>query len=150
MFYSKVDVAEKYNYLDDRFLAAYKWLKEQDLNSLAAGSYPIIGEDVVANVQEYDTLPVSEKKFETHDLYFDIQYLVRGVELFGICKRKGLKEKSSNLKKDVVFYETPKNYGYVILNEGDLMVVAPEDAHMPGCAAETSMSVKKVVIKVKI
>jgi YhcH/YjgK/YiaL family protein len=150
MFYSNANVAEKYNYLDEKFLAAYKWLKEQDLNALSAGKYPILGEDVVANVQEYETLPVTEKKFETHDLYFDIQYLVKGVELFGICKRDGLKEKSSNPEKDVVFYETPKNYGYVILNEGDLVVVAPEDAHMPGCAVEDSIPVKKVVIKVKI
>lgn len=73
MFYSNVNVAEKYNYLDEKFLAAYKWLKEQDLNALEAGKYPITGDDVVANVQEYETLPVAEKKFETHNLHFDVQ-----------------------------------------------------------------------------
>ena len=85
MFCSDIKIADKYNYLEDKFLSAYKWLKEQDLKSLDVGSYPIINDEVVANVQEYSTLPVEEKRFETHDLYFDVQYLVEGVELFGVC-----------------------------------------------------------------
>ena len=150
MFYTEISLAEKYNYLEDKFLAAYKWLKEQDLKTLGVGKYPILGENIVANVQEYNTLPVEEKKFETHDLYFDVQCLVDGIELFGICKRDGLKENIFNPDKDVRFYDMPKNYGYVILNPGDFIVVAPEDAHMPGCSVEESVPVKKVVIKVKI
>ena len=51
MFYSEVKLAEKYNYLEDKFLAAYKWLKEHDLKTLVTGKYPILGETVVANVQ---------------------------------------------------------------------------------------------------
>ena len=85
MFYSEIKIAEKYNYLEEKFSVAYKWLKEQDLKTLPAGKYPILGDIVVANIQEYTTLPVEEKRFETHDLYFDIQYLVEGIELFGIC-----------------------------------------------------------------
>jgi len=150
MFCSDIKVADKYNYLEDKFLSAYKWLKEQDLKSLDVGSYPIINDEVVANVQEYSTLPVEEKRFETHDLFFDVQYLVEGIELFGVCKREGLVEKSSNPEKDVKFYDMPKEYGYVILNPGDFIVVAPEDAHMPGCCVDSPIQVKKVVIKVKI
>ena len=44
----------------------------------------------------------------------------------------------------------PKEYGYVILNPGDFIVIAPEDAHMPGCCVDSPIQVKKVVIKVKI
>ena len=150
MFYSEIKIAEKYNHLEEKFSVAYKWLKEKDLKTLPAGKYPILGDIVVANIQEYTTLPVEEKRFETHDLYFDIQYLVEGIELFGICKREGLNENSFNPEKDVRFYDMPKNYGYIILNPGDFIVVAPEDAHMPGCRVEDSIPVKKVVIKVKI
>jgi len=53
-------------------------------------------------------------------------------------------------EKDVVFYDKPEVYGHVILYPGDFIVVAPEDAHMPGCRVEDSIPVKKVVIKVKI
>ncbi len=40
--------------------------------------------------------------------------------------------------------------GGVVLNEGDMIVVEPEEAHKPKCAAGTPCKVKKVVIKVKI
>ena len=34
MFFSDIKIADKYDYLEDKFLSAYKWLKEQDLKSL--------------------------------------------------------------------------------------------------------------------
>lgn len=37
MFYSEIKIAEKYNYLEEKFSVAYKWLKEQDLKTLPAG-----------------------------------------------------------------------------------------------------------------
>jgi YhcH/YjgK/YiaL family protein len=50
----------------------------------------------------------------------------------------------------VVFYSDPDLYGQVLLREGDLIVVAPEDAHKPRCAAGAPAPVQKVVVKVKI
>ena len=149
MFFSDIETVEKYNYLNERFVAAYKWLRENDLENLAVGKYSIIGEDVVANIQEYTTVPKEEKKFEAHDIFFDIQYLIKGVELFGICNRKELKEVERRSENDIIFYENPKAFGYVILKPKDMIVVAPEDAHLPGCTLETSTKVKKVVIKVR-
>ena len=59
MFFSNVSIAEKYNYLEEKFTCAYKWLAETDIQSLAVGSYPIMGDTVVANVQEYTTFPAA-------------------------------------------------------------------------------------------
>ena len=41
MFFSPLSLATKYNYLDDKFTAAYKWLQETDLDNTPVGSYPI-------------------------------------------------------------------------------------------------------------
>ena len=49
-----------------------------------------------------------------------------------------------------VVLEDPDLFGEVLLREGDLIVVAPEDAHKPRCAAGEPAPVKKVVVKVKI
>lgn len=57
MFFSNISIAEKYNYLEEKFTCAYKWLAETDINALPAGSYPIMGDTVVANIQEYTTIP---------------------------------------------------------------------------------------------
>lgn len=149
MFFSPVSLATKYNYLEEKFLAAYKWLAETDLDNTAAGSYPIC-EGVTANVQEYTTFPAAEGSFETHDLFFDIQYIISGKEQFGVCKRDGLVLKQDNPDNDVKFYEEPEMSGTVLLLPGDLIVVTPEDAHKPRCAAGAPEFVRKVVVKVKV
>ena len=105
---------------------------------------------MTANVQEYTTFPAAEGSFETHDLFFDIQYIISGKEQFGVCKRDGLVLKQDNPDNDVKFYEEPEMSGTVLLLPGDLIVVAPEDAHKPRCAAGAPEFVRKVVVKVKV
>lgn len=150
MLFSNISVAEKYDYLEDKFRAAYEWLKETDIRSLPAGSYPVKENIVVANVQEYTTFPADQGSFETHEKYFDIQYMVSGRERFGVCKRDGLKVKERIEENDVIFYEEPELSGSILLEEGDLIVVAPEDAHKPRCAAGELCQVKKVVVKIAL
>ena len=150
MFFSNIKIAEKYNYLEEKFTCAYKWLAETDLTSLPVGSYSIMGNTVVANIQEYTTIPASEGSFESHEKYFDIQYVVSGKEQFGICKRDGLSVKERIEENDLIFYEEPDLSGTVLLEEGDLIIVAPEDAHKPRCQANGPCQVKKVVIKVAL
>lgn len=149
MYFSPLSLATKYNYLEEKFQAAYKWLAETDLDKAPAGSYPVC-EGVTANVQEYDTFPADQGSFETHDDYFDIQYVISGKEQFGVCKREGLVQKKAVPENDVVFYEEPEHSGTVLLLPGDLIIVAPEDAHKPRCAAGKPEFVRKVVVKVKV
>ena len=63
MFFANISIAEKYNYLEEKFTRAYKWLAETDIKSLPEGSYPIWGDKVIANVQEYTTKLPSEGLF---------------------------------------------------------------------------------------
>ena len=48
MFFCNVSIAEKYNYLDEKFTVAYKWLAETDIKNLPEGFYPLMGDDVIA------------------------------------------------------------------------------------------------------
>ena len=145
-----VSLAEKYDYLAEKFKAGYKWLANTDIKALADGKYTIIEGDVIADVQSYTTEPADKRRFETHDKFFDIQYMAEGREYFGVCAREGLKLHDSHPDRDVDFYDDPEFPGMVLLNEGDLIVVAPEDAHKPRCAAGTPAKVRKVVIKVRV
>lgn len=149
MYATRLTLSEKYNYLEDKFKAAYKWLAETDLDNTPVGSYPVC-EGVTANVQEYTTFPASEGSFETHDKFFDIQYVISGKEQFGYCKREGLVLKEEQPENDLKFYQEPALSGTVLLLPGDMIVVAPEDAHKPRCAADGPEFVRKVVVKVKV
>ena len=104
----------------------------------------------MANVQEYTTVSPDEALFETHEKFFDIQYVVSGREQFGVCKRDGLTVKERREESDLIFYEEPGLSGSVLLEEGDMIIVAPEDAHKPRCVAGVPCQVKKVVVKVAV
>lgn len=150
MYSCNIKIATKYDYLSEKFRAGYKWLAETDIKALQDGSYPIMGDDVVASVQSYTTEPAEKRRFEAHDKYFDIQYMVEGDEYFGVCHREGLKVCESKPQRDLYFFDEPENSGMILLKEGDFIVVEPEEAHKPRCAVGTPAQVKKVVIKVKI
>ena len=149
MFFAPLNLATKYNYLDEKFQAAYKWLAETDLGNTPVGSYPVC-EGVTANVQEYTTMPADTCYFEAHDKFFDIQYLVSGKEQFGVCRREGLTVREEIPANDLTFYEEPAESGSILLLPGDFAVVAPEDAHKPRCIAGEACPVKKVVVKVAL
>ena len=145
-----ISLAEKYDYLADKFKAGYKWLADTDIKALADGKYTIIEGEVTADVQSYTTEPADKRRFETHNKFFDIQYMSEGCEYFGVCKREGLKLHDAHPERDVDFYDDPEFSGMVLLEEGDLIVVEPEEAHKPRCAVGTPAKVRKVVIKVRV
>lgn len=150
MLFSHIDAVDKYDYLNERFKKAYQWLRENDLAALENGKHEIDGEDIFAVVMEYETVPELDVYYEAHEKYFDIQYLVSGKEKFGMIKNEGLKIREEIADNDLIFYEHPEEDWYVVLGPGDLVIVAPEDAHKPKCSIDEAVAVKKVVVKVKI
>lgn len=149
MYACNVKLSTKYDYLSEKFKAGYKWLAETDIKALDDGTYKILGDDVIASVQSYVTEPAEERKFEAHDKYFDIQYIAEGQEFFGLCHREGLKVCEAKPDHDVYFFDEPEISGGILLREGDLVVVEPEEAHKPRCSINAPVKVKKVVVKVK-
>lgn len=150
MYMSSINNATKYDMLSQRFRVAYDWLAGDGPKTLPVGSYPLDGDKVVANIQEYETSPAGEIRFEAHDLYFDIQYMVSGKEIFGVCNRSTLGSSEVDAANDVSFFDDPELSTAVILLPGDFIVVAPEDAHKPRCAVEVPELVRKAVIKIRI
>lgn len=151
MLNSSLALAEKYDYLSEKFTAGYKWLASMDIKNIADGKYRVLGDDVIANVQTYTTQPASERRFEAHDEHFDIQYIAEGEEFFGVCGREGLTLTESHPERDTVFYSDPQgSCTTILLKAGDLVVVAPEEAHKPCCCVGSPARVRKVVVKIKV
>lgn len=151
MLTTHITLAEKYDYLTEKFRKAYAFLRRSDLADLPAGTTPIDGDEIFANIQHYTTTPAEELQFESHDSYFDIQFIVEGEELFGYAARDGLEVSVPyDAQKDLTFYHDPETPGYILLKKGDFAVVPPEDAHKPRCALDKPCAVKKIVIKVKL
>lgn len=151
MLTTSIDLMEKYDYLEEKFKKGYGFLKNTDLKALPLGRVEIDGDDLFASVQEYTTMPADDCKYEAHNRYFDIQYVVEGQEYFGYVKREGLTEEAPyDEVNDLVFFKEPEQDGYVLLQTGDAAVVAPEDAHKPRCVAGVACRVRKIVVKVRV
>ncbi len=151
MLTTSLQLADKYDYLSEKFAKVYQFLRTENLSELPVGITEIDGKEIFANVQEYITMPWEDCSFEAHDQYFDIQYVVFGSEMFGYAKREHLKEKAPyDSENDLVFFEEPARSGRILLEAGDFAVVPPEDAHKPRCAAGNCCRVRKIVVKVKL
>ena len=139
------------DYLSQRFSKAYAFLAQDGLDSLPLGRNEIDGDDVFANVQEYDTVAASEKQLEAHRGYYDVQFVVSGQELLQYAQLDGLPEcQPFDEENDFGLYETPEQCTNVVLRAGDLAVLAPEDAHKPGCTLGFEpCHVRKIVVKVR-
>ncbi len=151
MLTSNINEIDQYDYLAERFKKGYHFLRTADLGALPVGRAEIDGDDVFASVQEYVTMPAEACRFEAHDKYFDIQYVVSGEEYFGYAKRVDLEvEQEYQEADDIVFFKDSKCSGNILLKAGDCAVVSPEDAHKPRCVAGETGKVRKIVVKVGV
>ena len=141
MLVTTLDHAVGNDYLAARFQKAYAFLNRDDLGSLPLGRVDIDGDAVFANVQEYDTVPAEEKQLEAHRRYYDMQF----APLEGLAKVQPFDEDA-----DFGLYCTPERPSSIVLRAGDVAVLAPEDAHKPGCALDAPCCVRKIVVKVLV
>lgn len=142
----------KYFCLDEpKFKTAFEFIERKDLMDLPVGRVEL-DNGVFVNVQEYTTAPIDTILYETHDKYFDLQYMVHGEELVGVVPREGLVNKIPyDPKEDIEFYENPGvDDGGAVLRDGYWVLLAPQDAHKPRAIAKKAEAVKKLVIKIPV
>lgn len=140
--------AYKYYNLVPGLEKGFEFLKTADLENLPAGRYELDGDRVVALVQEYTTM--ENPPWESHNYHLDIQYLVKGEELIGYRPKEGMvPSQPYNAKDD---YDLLEEAGgdYITLKDDVIMILFPQDGHLPRKVAGEPMAVKKVVIKVLI
>jgi YhcH/YjgK/YiaL family protein len=115
------------------------------------GKVELDGKKVYISFQSYESKARKDCKYESHQNYIDVQYVIAGEEIMVVTDKAGLKEKAPyNAEKDVVFYEDDKAGTELVLKAGDYIVVYPEDVHMPKVQNGAPCAVKKAVAKILI
>ena len=125
-------------------LAALKKLVSENPED---GKYVIDADNIFASVMTYDTLSESEKKFEIHDKYIDIQYIIEGEEIIGDARLDTLTPTDGE-GTDIAFFSMPADYNKIHFKGGELAVIFPREPHAPGVAYKKPCTVKKIVVKV--
>lgn len=119
--------------------------------AIGPGRYEVQGSRVFAVVQTYDTGPATERRFESHRLHLDIQYIVAGRERILHAPTSALEVQTAYTEeKDVAFYRDPSASSSLLFLPGDFAIFFPHDGHKPGCMAGGREPVKKVVVKVRL
>ena len=129
---------------------ALEFLASKSAQELELGRHEIDGDAVYALVQTYETTPESEKKFEAHREYIDVQYVKTGNEiLYYMNTDRMVVSDEYDPEKDCLFLSDIDSVP-VLLSDGDFVILHPHDAHKPGCDAGASSTVSKIVVKCKI
>lgn len=139
-----------YHHLSPRFVAGLKWLT-QFKPDMPDGRTDIDGDNVFALVQSYETAPADQKKFESHRVYADIQYVGAGTEVIPYAPTSSLNPTMAyDAEKDYLLYTDPAASTPLFLPPGSFAIFLPQDGHKPGCVSGASAKIKKVVIKVRV
>ena len=139
--------ANLYYGMGERMEKAFKYLQENDFSKVEPGRYEVDGDRIYALVQEYQTKPKEQGKWESHKRYIDIQYVVSGEENMGYTAADGLRATVEyNTETDITFFQGAGSM--VLCKTGTFIIFLPGDAHMPCLAANMPTMVKKIVMKI--
>lgn len=130
---------------------AFTFLKESKLANLETKRYDIDGNTVFALVSDYLTKNEEDARYEAHQKYIDIQYVIDGNELIGIAPL-------SSKKEILAAFDSTRDIEFMTVNQGKILkatqanffIFFPEDIHCPGLKDGKNSQVRKIVIKVKV
>lgn len=131
---------------------AFDYLEKIKGKELADGKYVIEGDTVFANVDSYETRDYENTRFESHDKYVDIQYMISGTETLEVVNRDALAiSEDYDENRDLTFYDGDYVGRRRTISAGKFLIFCPRDAHRPCIATKgVTRKVQKMVIKVKI
>lgn len=150
MIFGNISNLDEYSYLNDKFKAAFKFFKDNDLKSFQTGRHEIDGDDLFVNIVSYDTTTEEERFWEAHKDYIDLHVLIEGSERIDLNFLDNM-EKGDYVKEDdfqKAFGE--KNSTVNLLKQGDFLICYPNDCHMTALIVEDKSNVKKAIFKIKL
>jgi len=137
-----------YRCVSPRIARAFDYLRDTDLKSLAVGTVELDGSLLYAIIQEYETIPPEQGRWEAHRRYIDLQYVIDGSERIGYAPLGRLEAGVYEPERD--FLPLNGMGEFLTLTTGDFMLLFPEDAHLPRIAVAVPALVRKVVVKIAV
>ena len=143
-----------YTGLSSGFEAAFHYLNSVDLDTLPVGRHNISGDDVYLLIQEADLKSWSQGMWEAHKSYADIQLVIHGEEILGVCNTQGMNVlKPYDAQQDVVLFDPNEDGLMLPITDGDFAILFPQDAHRPCIRRDQEnacMKSRRAVVKVRL
>jgi YhcH/YjgK/YiaL family protein len=148
MILSALSQSERFEKLHPLFARAFAHIRGTDFFSLAPGRYPIIGDELIAIVEQVPAKTKEMAKLEAHRRYIDIQLVLEGDETMGwkpLADCLNPVSEHSEERDIRFFHDAPASY--VPVPPDHFCIFFPEDAHAPLIGTGT---VRKVIFKVAV
>jgi YhcH/YjgK/YiaL family protein len=149
MIYVKRQHLNRYKGLYPSLDTAIAYLADADLTQLQPGRNEIDGDAVFVNRLDYETIPFAAAVWEGHARYGDIHVMIHGAEQIGVSDSNALTVTVRNEDSDFIGFDGPVRNWYP-MEESDVLIVFPEDAHMVKVQLENSMAVSRAVVKFRL
>lgn len=151
MIFDHISHLDKYQCLHPDMNKIIEFINTHPLTAMPAGRYEIEGTDSFLIIQQYETKSDEEIKWESHNKYIDLQYILYGSEKMGHSPSSRLKLFSAyDQDKDLILYEEPDFFTSFEVYTGFFAVFFPTDAHKPSCRIGNAVEVKKALIKLPV
>lgn len=148
MIYDLIVNKSLYLSMGEKYAKAFDFIEKAMKEDVATGRHVIDGDNVYANVSEYDTK--TEGVYEAHKDYIDLQFVLSGHEEIYWKNIKDCIPKTEYDKENDYFLLTAENPVVLDMPQGSFAILYPEDVHAPGRAYKEVSHVKKIVVKIKM
>jgi len=148
MIFSNLAQSSRYTALHPLFQQAFDHIRDTDFFALAPGRYNIVGDDLIAIVEQVSAKTKEMAKLEAHRKYIDIQLVLEGDETMGWKPLADCLNPVSehSMEKDIrFFHDAPASW--IAVPPDHFCIFFPEDAHAPLVGKG---QVRKVIFKVAV
>lgn len=144
-----VEFYEQYRKNPAQWKALFSWLAETDLLNIPKGKHKIEGTSLVASVEDSRNGELAKRKSESHYHHIDFQYVVKGVERFGLIDHNTSKP-NCEYKPDVIHYDYDVEKARFIDSSPDrFFIFFPCDWHIAKVKTDREdQNIRVIVIKV--
>lgn len=136
--------------LKTEYPSVYEFMISHNMETIGEQRYNLENK-IYVNVESYKTFQYEERAYESHVRYMDIQYIITGRENIIVAPIDKLTATEDyDLDRDIVFYSNKFRGKNNFMKAGDMIVLNPEDGHMPCVSIDGSVHVKKAVFKIPV
>ncbi len=127
---------------------AFVFLKNLD-NTAEDGEIEISGRDLYAVIATAETQDPKERFYEAHDEYVDIHLVLQGEQIIKWLPVNKFSPVEYNSDNDFYKFEENLPGSEIRMQDKNIAIFYPGDAHMPLCKIDKEMEIRVCVVKVK-
>ncbi len=148
MIFSALSGSTRYAALHPLFTHAFDYIRNTDLHALAPGRDNILGDDLIAIVEQVPGKTREMARLECHRKYIDIQLILDGIDEMGWKPLADCYNPVSDYsaEKDIQFFHDAPA-AWIATPPDHFCIFFPEDAHAP---LVSEGPVRKVIFKIAV